>query len=492
VSALSRRPAVARVVLSVALVAGAVPVIASAQAAPVELVAENVDHVATVPGGTGGHSIIEGDRLYVGTYGYGMRLFDISDPRDPELLGQFVPGPQQGGRDLDPGVRADAVPDAAVMVDAEGNERHIVTLNGTGRTAGAQQTEFLDWTDPANPQLLFRFSDRDNGESHNGDIVDARGWWVPSGLREFRIYDLAPLLAEDGPQEPALLFRENPAQLWAKSPHFDGKPGGGTTSIHDIEIYTDREVVRDGKVERRDIALVAEGGNYLQGNNSGSLYIIDITDPTAPVVLLRHQREAADGKPQRYVHEAQFLAGQPDVLITTDEDLHSGCDNGGIAVFRVSEDLTAIDELSQWFIGTGTPAAVCSVHVMSTKDDYAFFGSYNAGLQVVDLSDPANPSRAGQYIAPGANSWGALVHPTHEGYVTYVGDLGGRGLDVFEFQPPGAPAPQPPGDGSGKDNGKDNGKGKGKNKDKDKDKDRPNDDGKPDDRPGKGAPQVEG
>ena len=486
---LSGRPGAARVLLSGALIAGVIPVIASAQAAPVGVVAENVEHVAVVPGGTGGHSVIQGDRLYVGAYGYGMRLFDISDPRDPELLGQFVPGPQPGAPDLDPGVRADAVPDAAVMRDAAGNERHIVTLNGTGRTAGAQQTEFLDWTDPANPRLLFRFTNRDDGESHNGDIVDARGWWVPSGLREFRIYDLNPLLSADGPKAPATLFRGNPAELWAKSPHFDGKPGGGTTSIHDIEIYADREVVRNGVVEKRDIALVAEGGNYLQGNNSGSLYIIDITEPTAPVVLLRHQRAAADGKPQRYVHEAQFLEGQPDILITTDEDLHNGCDNGGIAVFRVSDDLTSIDELSQWFIGLRTPAALCSVHVMSTKDDYAFFGSYNAGLQVVDLSDPANPKRAGQYIGAGANSWGALVHPTHEGYLTYVGDFGGRGLDVLDFQPPGPPAaqpsPQPSAGGPDEDECED--RPKGGEPGNGKPSDRPGN-GKPSERPGNGKP----
>jgi hypothetical protein len=75
---------------------------------------------------------------------------------------------------------------------------------------------------------------------------------------------------------------------------------------------------------------------------------------------------------------------------------------------------------------------------MSTKDDFAFFGSYNAGLQVVDLSDPAKPVRGGQFIAPGMNSWGALVHPEAPGYLTYVGDLGGRGLDVLEFTPPKA------------------------------------------------------
>ena len=438
------RPLVVRLAVSTALVAGVVPVIAVAGADEPGLVAERVAHVATVPGGTGGHSVIEGNRLYVGAYGYGMRLFDIADPRAPKLLGEFRPGPQTGGEDADPGVRADAVPDAAVL-----NGRHIVTLNGTGRTAGAQQTEFLDWTNPAKPELLFRFSNRDDGESHNGDIVDVRRWWVPSGLVNFRIYDLNPLLGKK-PAAPARLVSVNPRELWERSPHRADRPvGGPSTSIHDIEIYADREVVVNGRKTKRDIALVAEGGNYLQGNNSGSLYILDITNPRAPVALLRHQRTAQDGKVVRYVHEAQFLHGRDDIIVTTDEDLHSGCGAGGITVNRVSKDLTRIEELSQWFIGTGTPAAVCSVHVMSTRDRYAFFGSYNAGLQVVDLDNPSKPVRAGQFIASGANSWGALVHPKSKGYLTYVGDFGARGLDVLELQVPDR-GPGAKGKGKGK------------------------------------------
>jgi hypothetical protein len=231
-----------RPLVASALLLGVVPIIASAQAEPAGLLAEDVELVTTVPGATGGHSIIEGDRLYVGAYGIGMRLFDIKDPASPEPLGEFVPGPQPGAPDADIGVRADAVPDAAVLTDHAGAQRHIVTLNGTGRTAGAQQTEFLDWTDPAKPVLLHRFTNRDDGESHNGDIVDSRGWWVPSGLTDFRIYDLKPLLgATVAP--PANLVRVNIGQLWADSPYNPvpgDRAGGGRTSIHDIEIYADR------------------------------------------------------------------------------------------------------------------------------------------------------------------------------------------------------------------------------------------------------------
>ena len=431
--------------LALVILAGVVPTFSAAQAAPA-LVAEEVRHITTVPGSTGGHAVIQGNRMYVGAYGTGMRLFDITNPYNPTVLGEWKPGYQSPA---DPGLRADAVPDAAVF-----DGRHIVTQNGTGRAAGTQQTEFLDWTEPKNPKLLWRFNDATNGESHNGDIVDSRRWWLPSGGGNgLRIFDLNPLL-QTPPAAPKRLSMNNPVNLWRDSPYRQGRPVGGAFShIHDLEVYTDREVllpqsqwvdqdgdgVADKTYAKRDIALLAEGGNYVNGNNSGSLFVIDITDPAKPVALLRYQRGTTQPAPSgskavRYVHEAQFLAGQPDIVITSDEDLHNGCDAGGATIHRVSEDLTQITELSQWFIGTGTPAAgICSTHVMSSKDNYVFIGSYAGGLQVVDLTNPAQPRRAGRYIAAGANSWGALVHPDVPGYLTYVGDFGARGLDVFEF-----------------------------------------------------------
>jgi hypothetical protein len=118
-------------------------------------------------------------------------------------------------------------------------------------------------------------------------------------------------------------------------------------------------------------------------------------------------------------------------MIVTDEDLHNGCDAGGVTLVRISPDLTQATELSEWFIGSGTPAPVCSSHVFSTKGDFMYMGSYNAGLQIIDLSDPANPVRAGQHIPAGANYWGALVH----GDYVYTGDFGARGLDVFRSVP---------------------------------------------------------
>jgi hypothetical protein len=339
-------------------------------------------------------------------------------------------------------VVADAPPDAAVL-----DGRHIAVLNGTNRTSPSipatagrtDHTYFLDVTDAANPRLLWKFDgvqSRADGESHNGDIVDARRLYLPSGLggvNGLRIYDLDPLL-ESPAQAPRIISRSDPVALWAASPYRRDRAIGPATysHTHDIEVYLDHPVAGLGL---RDIALIAEGGNYLNGNNAGSMFVIDITDPANPVALLRwlHGNEPGTGHhPIRYHHEVQLLEGDPRVALVTDEDLHNGCDAGGVTALRLSDDLTEAQELSEWFIGTGTPAPVCSVHVFSTHGNLMFIGSYNAGLQIVDYSDPAAPRKVGYHIAPGTTAWGALY--AGDGIV-WVGDMA-RGLDVFRYEGP--------------------------------------------------------
>lgn len=415
--------------------------------------AGRVKHVANVPGTTGGHVAVEGDRLYVGAYGMGMRIFSIEDPAEPTEIGAWIPGPQSSIEFIDPGVRADAVPDAALW-----DGRHIVALGGTGRTSGTTQTEFIDASDPSDLQLLWRFTGSADGEAHNSDIVDERRLWLPSGGAKgngLRIYDMRPLL-DERPRAPEELFRGNPGELWKASPfRGDREVGPVFTHTHDVQVYTDHPVaVPTGadhgtgggkgrteaprpatRYELRDIVLLAEGGRYLADGDTGSIFVIDITDPANPVVLNRWMHDHPDGMkgghhPIRYFHEVQFLDADPSVMIVTDEDLHNGCGAGGVTILRASPDLTEAKELSEWFIGdTATPAAVCSSHVFSTRGHHMFMGSYNAGLQIIDLTNPAEPTKAAQHIPPGANSWGALAHNNY----VYVGDFGARGLDVFEF-----------------------------------------------------------
>ena len=401
---------------------------------------ENVSYVSGDNGFTGGHVAVQGDRLYLGSYGRGLHIYDISDPRAPQRIGAYTPG-----------LRADAPPDA---IDYRG--RRFAVLNGTRRTsthsavppdARTDRTEWLDVTDPANATLLHTFGpDQVDGESHNGDIADSLRLYVPSGgvgAQGLRIYDIARTLTTpasdcrsgtpDNPCAPRNIFRGDPVKLWEASPHRNGKPVGAPfTHTHDVEIYADYPVANLG---RRDILLLAEGGNYAGSGDTGSVFVIDISKPRRPVVLYRWLHEQGPGHhPIRYHHEIQFVDGLPNVALITDEDLHNGCGSaGGVVAVRFAPDLRSAQELSEWFIPAGTPAPVCSVHVFSTRAGIAYIGSYNAGLQVVDYRDPANPQRVGHNTADGATSWGALWH----GGVVYVGDMS-RGLDVFEYTGPGS------------------------------------------------------
>ena len=397
-------------------------VFSSPIAAPVGL-ASGAEYLSGDNGFTGGHVAFEGDRLYLGSYGRGMHIYDISDPAAPERIGEYIPG----------GPRADAPPDAGVF-----DGRHIAVLNGTNRTHGSlpsdlrtDRTEFLDVTDPAQPRLLHTFGpDRVDGESHNGDIVDSRRLYFPSGLggdQGLRIYDLRPLIDDDAP--PKNIFRGNPTKMWEASPYRDGREVGAPfTHTHDISIYTDLRV----RGRKRDIALLAEGGNYTGSGDTGSVFVIDVTRPAKPVVLFRWlhgEEEGGDHHPIRYHHEAQLLDGDPSVMLVTDEDMHNGCGGaGGVVAVKLAPDMRSGKELSEWFIPLGTPAPVCSVHVFTSEGSKAFFGAYNAGMQVVDYSDPSNPEQVGQYIAEGATSWGAYYR---NGYV-YMGDMS-RGLDVLRW-----------------------------------------------------------
>lgn len=388
--------------------------------------ANKVRHVGGDNTSTGGHTVVQGNRLYVGAYGLGMRIFDISNRESPRFIGSYLPG-----------VRADAVPDAAVF-----DGRHIATLNGTRRVTATDlrtdRTEFLDVTDAAKPKVLWTFVGPADGEAHNGDIVDERRTWFASGgsgVNGLRIYDLRSLLGAT-PAAPTNLFRGDPGVLWANSPYRNSRPVGPTfTHTHDVSIYTNYSVRQaDGSYAPRDIALLAEGGSYADpAGDTGSMFVIDVTDPSKPVVLNRWLHQRGTGHhPIRYHHEAQFLEGDRSVVLVTDEDLHNGCGNaGGATALRVSEDLTQVQELSEWFIPASTPAPVCSVHVLSSKGSLVFFGSYNAGLQVVDYSNPASPVQAAYSIQPGTSAWGATVHGEH----IYVGDMA-RGLDVFTLDDP--------------------------------------------------------
>jgi hypothetical protein len=71
-------------------------------------------------------------------------------------------------------------------------------------------------------------------------------------------------------------------------------------------------------------------------------------------------------------------------------------------------------------------------HGVAISGDYAYVGDFQSGLQVIDISDPANPTIVGSYNTPG-DAWGVAI----AGDYAYVADDGG--LQVIDISDPTSP-----------------------------------------------------
>ena len=68
-----------------------VPIAAFGELAPTPLAPrENVEYVGGDNGFTGGHVAVESGRLYLGSYGNGMRIYDVADPSAPERVSPWA------------------------------------------------------------------------------------------------------------------------------------------------------------------------------------------------------------------------------------------------------------------------------------------------------------------------------------------------------------------------------------------------------------------
>jgi len=101
--------------------------------------------------------------------------------------------------------------------------------------------------------------------------------------------------------------------------------------------------------------------------------------------------------------------------------------SSGLQVIDIS------DPLNPTVVGTcDTPG---NAHTVAVAGDYAYVGDSSSGLQVVDVSDPANPVLIGTYDTPGY-VFGVAV----SGERVFATDGGAAGLYVVDVSDPANPA----------------------------------------------------
>ena len=96
--------------------------------------AEDIELVFNVPYLNGTDLAFDGNHVYAGQLATGqnpqggVRIYDVSDPRDPVELGRYYPGPQGPG---DAGIRLDAQPQGeGRLADWILHQRDIEIRNG--------------------------------------------------------------------------------------------------------------------------------------------------------------------------------------------------------------------------------------------------------------------------------------------------------------------------------------------------------------------------
>ena len=248
---------------------------------------------------------------------------------------------------------------------------YIVT-EGTGPGTGLQ---IVDLANPLAPVLVSTYTANDFTTAHNLFIDVEAGVLYAVGAGP-----------SGGMKILSLANPVSPVELDYFTPYY----------IHDI--YVD------------------DGLGYAGAINSGTLRIIDLSDPSNPTTIATHSY------PNSFTHNAWPNAAKTHCT-TTDE-------NGGghLHVWDIT-DLDNIDLAGEYEV----PGAI--IHDVRLKNDVAYLSYYSAGARIVDLFDPQDPVEIGYFdtcmIEGGFNGdWG--VYPFRSDRIFYASDRQ-RGLFILEF-----------------------------------------------------------
>lgn len=336
-----------------------------------------------------------------------IAILDIGDPAAPELVNELVLSP--GSRP----VELRTVPDLNLLVVMNFSPglsfitydisdcRDPQPLGSMG--LGAVPHEFFLWRDPAQPTRLLAYT--------------------------AMFYDLRPDLHVVDLTDPA-----EPVWLGSWTAFADGAGG----SLHSLTLSLDGRLaylaLRDGGL------LLADTSDFADGRPEPRLRLVRDDAGSAPAPALS-------------AHSAVPLANPGYVLVT--EEIYA-CPFRGLYVASVAVPSRpriisrfTLPENDAPCAGRPDPAAVYTAHNPLIVGDLAFVTWYSGGLQVLDLSDPAQPVRVGLYVPDGAGAAGSSYigsHPVQlwsfpvlrEG-LFYVSDIQ-SGLHILRYTGLGADA----------------------------------------------------
>jgi hypothetical protein len=248
-------------------------------------------------------------------------------------------------------------------------------------------------SEPGSRSNDVKVADMNSGEI----LVHTNETCGPEGLGGFEIYDI------DRPRDPmhlATVRIHEPNEVLRTQ--FEGVNRG----VHNLYLFTQG---------RRDYVALATHGNAW----FGSTQIFEITDP-------RNPRFVSAWGPELLCEE-DFCSDDP---------------------YNETDPLVLAAHINEWILGTGrTPgfgtSTIRSVHDITVTENgkLMYAAAWDAGLVLLDISDPANPEVVSIALDPAAGSPGDGEVNSHSVWPSEDGDIVVEGEEDFDawvsVQPPG-------------------------------------------------------
>jgi len=411
---------------------------------------------------------IQGDLAYVADQGGGVQIIDIHDPTQPEIIGAY---------DAISGTyRVDVVGEIAYVADywdrlqvlnisdptnpnqigsyAPSGYGYEVVIDGDlafigwGGMSPEASFRILNITDPRSPSTLGYYNDFNTYPQ----IIRVDGDFAYLGCGQYgmRVMDITD------PHNPTVLDVVVPGISYAFGLAVEGNVvyvGAGSGSFRVVDVSDPSNAVLIGSAWTGYTRGVCVDGNQVYtASTTAGVSVVDVTNPKNPVRLWYNQTPGnawdvevvgeylyvADGPAGLLIYKiadliepefrGEFLAGASALSVEGNTAYIIDYSDDEFRIVNIT-DVTHPQSLSN-YTDLYAPIEVC------IEGDYAFIIDQWRGLEIIDVSNPRNPTRAGGYV-PTPQDWhytGLAV----EGNFVYLADPF-EGLSVVNITDPTNP-----------------------------------------------------
>ena len=336
-----------------------------------------------------------------GRHKQGIRILDISDPADPQLVGRIpLRGVEMFNTDgEDPHSHGDAV---ATRIESAAFQGDIaIVINGVPDTFTVDEYPLpygiWDVTDPANPEFLsvlnlrgYHQFDREGDKPNDDKAVNGQYFYAVyrpgqiTDLRDFRKYTDNHLAVVDlsDPRNPVVVGDWHDSGLH-----------GVLTGVSLNKAGTRAYVVGQ--------TVIPKGEGHRHKRNI--LYVLDLQDPTAPLEIGRHEYPWQKG--------AAYAVPNEDDSLVIFADGSGPCGQKAALRFLDVVDPSSIHEVSVFELGGSDRCYLWGSENVGQAKDMVVKGNLvystwmGGGLRVIDTSDPVNPVEVGKFILSPGSPW---------------------------------------------------------------------------------------